>query len=163
MNFRSGSAIGLSAILLVSVGCSSFSRGRAASDPIVASHLTKGSQGQLADRSGLDSLTTVARKPGKLPTELGMNNPDPVVSRSHSADFSWIRGRLWRRYGRQAGWYIEYDSTGADPYGGQMTFASHPSVELLREGDNVLVTGQVVERHPGEIRYQIDTIAMRSE
>lgn len=89
-----------------------------------------------------------------------------VSSKSHDADYRWLKGRLRHEDGKNGGWYIEY-ATGAeaeaDRYGGRLRFANSPRLDLLRVGDLVQVDGEVIQHNPGDPRFHVETIDLVSQ
>ena len=59
------------------------------------------------------------------------------------------------------GWYVDYVDLGdKDPYGGKLYLEKTPKLGMLREGDRVLVEGEVVKKRTGNPMYRVRSVAL---
>jgi len=132
-------------------------------DPFVMSHLSKSPDESYAwDRPArtrsLAMLTS--RKPESTEVEDSLALKRRSDS-SHASDFSWLVGKLVRDEGAKGTWYVDYDEAEAsDPFGGKIALEKSPKLGMIREGDRVLLEGEVVKKRAGDARYRVRSIAL---
>lgn len=157
------------ALAAVGAGCSWInSRSAFERDPLVMSHLTKDrSEGAFAAddapvrKSRWAWLT--ASHPGSAPVlaaSASSTTPSAVKTATAAPDHTWVVGRLRQRRGADNGWYIQYGHIDEeDRYGGELDVEPTPKLGLVREGDRVLLEGEVIPSRSGHPVYRVRNIA----
>lgn len=133
-------------------------------DPFVMSHLTKGSgdpsvayDEELDGKRSFLSASTSRKQNPSLKRHTGRRS---AAQASHAADYRWIRGRLSRSKNAPNNWSIQYPhGEASDAFGGELVLERTPKLGLLREGDLVLLEGQLVTPEPGKTSYRVTDIA----
>lgn len=123
-------------------------------DPFVMSHLTKdGDDGVAWGEKSDRRLSFTSHKPGERADA-------PRDRRAHADDYHWIVGRLDRSTDSDAGWIVIYENHVGDRYEGQLPLEKSSQLGLVREGDRVLLEGEVVTTRAGEHEYRVRSLAL---
>jgi hypothetical protein len=137
-------------------------------DPLVMSHLTH----RRDDPAFAESESDVGKedetpiKPASISKSNKPVRPELTAaayggpSRGRAPDYSWLRGsvRYHRDDGGENGWYIHYGRSEKDRYEGKLRLASSPRLGLLREGDEVQITGRLIDGDGANPIFQVESL-----
>lgn len=158
------------ALATTTVGCQWInSRSAFERDPLVMSHLTndRSESAFAADdqpaKRGRWAWLTASHPGGAAPVQTASrseSSPTPAKSSAAAPDHSWVVGRLRQRRGADNGWYIQYGHVDdQDRYGGELDVEHSPKLGLVREGDKVLLEGEVIPSRSGYPLYRVRNLA----
>jgi hypothetical protein len=151
-------------VITLSVGCawikprSDFER-----DPVVMSHLAR-SQDLAFDQKEPDAERTsqvgwVENEPRKAspgpPTHRPTDRPSSVT---HALDFSWVMGRIAQAPTDEKRLVLQFD--GSDGQARAIPLDLHPSLQLVRPGDKVMVEGDLVSDDATGRRMRVRRVAL---
>ena len=129
-------------------------------DPLVMAHLTHPkdhdyaqSESERALPDDVPPVQAASLSASKKPA-LGAT---PRPERGHAADYGWLRGQA--ASDGAGGWRLRYGSVGDDRFGGSMPLAPSPRLAMLREGDQVYVTGRIATAAALPL-YQVETLVL---
>ncbi len=156
-----------------SIGCQWISpRSNFERDPLVMSHLSNRSTS--AKRSVGYSDEAGKSKPYESrylnPNGNGIERASLNDSESGSVrnadwpEYKSLTGRVHYRIGRNPGWYLHFTQRNRnDKLGAAIMLADGPKLGLIREGDLVRISGEIVDTTPGDMRYRVDSVTVLSE